>query len=105
MREAKFSHDFLGDGEFRGYTRDEDYNGFACPYFSYDQAMIVLQAWAEHGLAANYDGNTDELVFEVHSGEEDKMLTLVKKYMENAINFTVPMKVEAGIGANWLEAH
>ena len=69
MREAKFSHDFLGDGEFRGYTRDEDYNGFACPYFSYDQAMIVLQAWAEHGLSANYDGNTDELVFEVSGGE------------------------------------
>jgi len=21
MREAKFSHDFLGDSEFRGYTR------------------------------------------------------------------------------------
>jgi hypothetical protein len=40
MREAKFSHDFLSDSEFRGYTRDRTYNGFACPYFSYDQAML-----------------------------------------------------------------
>jgi hypothetical protein len=69
MREAKFSHDFLGDSEFRGYTRDEDYNGFACPYFTYDQAMLILQAWLEHGLAANYDENTDEFVFEVSGGE------------------------------------
>jgi hypothetical protein len=69
MREAKFSHDFLGDGEFRGYTRDEDYNGFACPYFSYDQAMLVLQAWVDQGLTANYEGNTDEFVFELSGGE------------------------------------
>lgn len=69
MREAKFSHDFLGDSEFRGYTRDENYNGFACPYFSYDQAMPILQAWVEHGLAANYDENSDEFVFEVSGGE------------------------------------
>ena len=69
MREAKFSHDFLGDSEFRGYTRDEDYNGFACPYFSYDQALPILQAWVEHGLAANYDENSDEFVFEVSGGE------------------------------------
>lgn len=69
MREAKFSHDFLGDSEFQGYTRDEDYNGFACPYFSYDQAMLILQAWVEHGLAATYDENSDEFVFEVSGGE------------------------------------
>jgi len=69
MRKAKFSHDFLGDCEFQGYTRDEDYNGFACPYFSYDQAMPILQAWVEHGLAANYDENSDEFVFEVSGGD------------------------------------
>jgi hypothetical protein len=69
MREAKFSHDSLGDSKFRGYTRDESYNGFACPYFSYDQAVLILQAWLEHGLAANYDENTDEFVFEVSGGE------------------------------------
>lgn len=69
MREAKFSHESLGESEFGGYTRDEDYNGFACPYFTYDQAMLVLQAWIEHGLAANYDENTDEFVFEVSEGE------------------------------------
>ena len=69
MREAKFSHESLGDSEFRGYTRDESYNGFACPYFGYDQAILILQAWLEHGLAANYDENTDEFVFEVSGGE------------------------------------
>ena len=69
MREAKFSHDFLGNSEFQGYTQDEDWNGFACPYFSYDQAMAVAQAWREHGFAANYDEDTGEFVFEVSGGE------------------------------------
>ncbi|HSS20968.1 MAG TPA: hypothetical protein VLL54_12910 [Pyrinomonadaceae bacterium] len=69
MREARFRHDFLGDSEFRGYTRNEDYNGFACPYFIYEQAMLILTAWLEHGLAASYDENKDEFVFEVSECE------------------------------------
>jgi hypothetical protein len=31
--------------------------------------MPILQAWVEHGLAANYDENSDEFVFEVSGGE------------------------------------
>ena len=69
MREAEFSHEFLAQKRFRGYTRDESYNSFACPYFSHDQAELVLQAWAKNGLAANYDESTDEFVFEV-SGDD-----------------------------------
>jgi hypothetical protein len=30
---------------------------------------LILHAWLEHGLVANYDENTDEFVFEVSGGE------------------------------------
>ena len=47
----------------------------------------------------------DELVFEVPKNEIEELTALVKDKMENAIPFKVPMIVEAGIGADWLEAH
>ena len=47
----------------------------------------------------------DELVFEAHEKELDSLSKLVKDEMENAIRLDVPVKVEIGIGRNWLEAH
>jgi len=48
----------------------------------------------------------DELVFDVFKPELEEVKDLVKDLMENAIpNLSVPMKVDSGIGENWLEAH
>ncbi len=47
----------------------------------------------------------DELVFEVPKGEVDLMKELVRKEMEQAIKLSVPIKVDVGVGDNWLEAH
>jgi DNA polymerase I len=47
----------------------------------------------------------DELVFDVCLDEQEKMATLVKEEMENAIEFGVPLTVEAEFGVNWLDAH
>jgi len=47
----------------------------------------------------------DELVFEVHKEESDYIKKLIIEEMENAINLSVPVKVDVGIGNNWLEAH
>ncbi len=47
----------------------------------------------------------DELVFEVPKNEVDLMEELVRKEMEQAIELSVPIKVDVGIGNNWLEAH
>ncbi len=47
----------------------------------------------------------DELVFDLHTSEENEVLPLVKEKMQTALPLEVPIVVELGIGANWLEAH
>jgi DNA polymerase-1 len=47
----------------------------------------------------------DELVFDIAPGEADAVSALVRREMEAALELTVPLHVEIGIGANWAEAH
>ena len=47
----------------------------------------------------------DELVFDVHNSELEKIQPMIKHEMENAFIMTVPLDVEMGVGKNWLEAH
>jgi DNA polymerase-1 len=47
----------------------------------------------------------DELVFDVHNSELDKIQPMIKNEMENAYKLDVPLVVEMGIGKDWLEAH
>jgi DNA polymerase-1 len=46
----------------------------------------------------------DELVFEVPPEELERMRELVKTHMENVIDLRVPLVVDLGVGANWLDA-
>lgn len=46
----------------------------------------------------------DELVFEVHEAELDKIQRNVCSLMEEALPLDVPVKVDVGVGKNWLEA-
>lgn len=47
----------------------------------------------------------DELVFDVHKSEIEKIKELVHDKMIHAIELSVPIEVETGVGGNWLEAH
>jgi DNA polymerase-1 len=47
----------------------------------------------------------DELVFDVHNSELEKIQPMIKYEMENAFAMEVPLVVEIGKGKNWLEAH
>ncbi len=47
----------------------------------------------------------DELVFDLHTKEKEKMLSVVKKNMQAAVKLSVPLSVEIGIAENWLDAH
>ena len=47
----------------------------------------------------------DELVFDVHNDELEKIQPMIKHEMENAFIMSVPLDVELGLGKDWLEAH
>jgi len=47
----------------------------------------------------------DELLFEVPKDELDLLSSLVKEEMENAIQLTIPLKVDCDYGKSWFEAH
>jgi DNA polymerase-1 len=71
------------------------------------KAMIdIHQAVDDGGLKSSMILQVhDELVFEVPEKELDTMRKLVRSRMENAMDLDVPLKVDVGTGANWLEAH
>lgn len=47
----------------------------------------------------------DELVFDAHKSELDKLKEMIKYEMENAFRLDVPLVVDMGVGDNWLVAH
>ncbi len=47
----------------------------------------------------------DELILEVRKEELAEVKALVKHEMESALPLDVPIKVDMGVGTNWLEAH
>ena len=71
------------------------------------RAMITVQDW----LLSSQPGARmimqvhDELVFEVDENAVDKVRTRVVQLMEGAADLDVDLKVDAGTGSNWDEAH
>lgn len=47
----------------------------------------------------------DELVFDVPKSELEAVTPIIEREMQNAVETKVPLVVESGYGANWLEAH
>ncbi len=47
----------------------------------------------------------DELVFDAHKDEVEKLKPLVVANMESAMELLTPVVAEVGVGLNWLEAH
>ncbi len=47
----------------------------------------------------------DELVFDAHKDELEKLKSLVEERMKTALKLNVPIEIGMGTGKNWLEAH
>ncbi len=62
---------------------------------------LVSENWQSKMLLQVHD----ELVFDVHNSELEKIKPMIKYEMENAFKMAVPLEVEMGIGRDWLEAH
>ena len=46
-----------------------------------------------------------QLLFEYPLDEEEHLILMVKKSMENAMSLKVPIIVDYGFGKDWFEAH
>ena len=76
-------------------------------------ADIIKLAMIETGRRISAEGLAsrmvlqihDELLFDVRSGEEQRLKEIVVDTMENIIRLSVPLTVECNYGKNWLEAH
>ena len=71
------------------------------------RAMIALDGWLEAGdvQARMIMQVHDELVFEVAEEVVADVQSKVQEVMESAAELSVPLKVDAGSGKNWDEAH
>lgn len=71
------------------------------------KSMIAVSQWIEHEKpdAAMIMQVHDELIFEVQKDCIDSVLSKVKHIMEHTVELSVPLKVSAGTGKNWDEAH
>jgi len=71
------------------------------------KAMIDVHGWlqAERPGARMIMQVHDELVFEVEAASLDAVRDRVVDLMNNAAELSVPLRVDAGSGANWDEAH
>lgn len=71
------------------------------------RAMITVQDWllTNEVPARMIMQVHDELVFEVARGSVDTVREDIVAMMSSAATLTVPLKVDAGVGDNWDEAH
>ena len=71
------------------------------------KAMVHVDRWlSDSGLDARVILQVhDELVLEVREELVETLIPVLKEKMETAATLAVPLKVDAGVGANWDEAH
>jgi len=75
MRRSIFKIEALGTTTYQGHTRDEDWNGWDCPYFTYCEAENIVKDYntlkkivGDLNLAY-YDSVSDLFVFPVDDNE------------------------------------
>jgi hypothetical protein len=71
MRAAKFTIDTFDGEVFDGFTIGETWNGWARPYFTFEQAQRVVEAHQAHVGTASYEEGEDAFSFEMSEDEVD----------------------------------
>ncbi len=83
MRPAKFKLESLGYVTFDGFTKNENWNGWACPYFTFEQAQKVLKIYNQlrqiigQKDLAFYDPAADAFVFPADDEDEPEIFAAI----------------------------
>lgn len=72
MRPSKFTIEVYGEQSFDGFSSGEDWNGWACPYFTSEQAQRIVDAHCKLGRKAWYDKVEDQFVFDFSHDENNE---------------------------------
>lgn len=78
MRTSSFSLDALDNAVFEAYTNEENWNGWACPYFSFEGAQHLAEAWRGRGWPASYNEARDVFAFWMQPEEEPESFAAVE---------------------------
>ncbi len=83
MRLTNFKIESLGYETFEGFSKDEKWNGWDCPYFTFEQTQKVLKTYNElrriigQNVSAYYDSDKDAFVFPVNDEDESEIFVAV----------------------------
>lgn len=78
LKKSSFVIDALHGYVFPGFTKGEEWNGWACPYFTREQAEGIVNIHCKVLNAnAGYDSNEDKFVFEFPDETEEYSTIIV----------------------------
>lgn len=63
LRSAQFTIETLDNQRFEGYAHGQEWNGWACPLFDFDQAQQLVKAYQQQNQNAYYDQALDAFIF------------------------------------------
>ncbi len=70
MRKSNFTIEVYGKTFFEGYIKDEDWNGWACPYFTFEESQKIVDAHRKTGQKAGFMKELDGFYFKIQDEEE-----------------------------------
>lgn len=72
IQERRFTSDFFGEKHFNGFTIGESWNGWECPYFSFEEGKRIVSAQNEiFPESAYYDTGRDCFIFKINNEIEE----------------------------------
>lgn len=83
MRLTNFKIESLGYETFEGFAKDEDWNGWGCPYFTFEQSQKVLKihnvlrSLIEQKDLAYYDSAADAFIFPANGEDEPEIFAAI----------------------------